>query len=135
RSCQHQGPNLTEAAMAKQADAHRAVTETDLQIVERAIADHEKFQANLFTLQRVLTELGPLDVANARRNVEHEQSRLDDVRKQADAAQDVLTQLEKQIADKKRELAETEVTIKDKIREAELFNERCQNLRALLAAA
>ena len=103
--------------MAKQADAHRAPNESDLQIVERAIADHEVFQRNLFTLKRILTELGPLDIPNARANVEAEQARLDEVRKQTDAAQQQLSDLEKQIADKRRELAETEATIKDKMRE------------------
>jgi len=121
--------------MAEQSDAHRAVTETDLQIVEHAIADHEVFQRNLFTLKRILTELGPLDVGNARANVEHEQGRLDEVRKQTDAAQEKLNDLEKQIADKKRELAETEATIKDKMREYEAFYASCENLRNLLRAA
>src|SRR5262249_41956627 len=101
----------------------------------RAIANHETFQKDLFVLQRVLTELGPLDIGNARRNVEHEQGRLDEVRKQTDAAQEKLSDLERQIADKKRELAETEVTIKDKMREYEAFYASCENLRNLLAAA
>ena len=121
--------------MAKQADAHRSVTETDLQIVEGAIANHETFQKDLFVLQRVLTELGPLDIANARRNVEAERVRLEGVRREADIAQQQLDQLQKQIADKKRELSETEATIKDKIHEHQLFDASCQNLRNLLAAA
>ena len=120
--------------MAKN-DTPRAVVESDLQIVQRAIANHETFQKDLFVLQRILTELGPLDVPNARANVEHEQGRLDEVRKQVDTVQEQLTQLEKQLADKKRELVETEVIIKDKIREAELFNQSCENLRNLLRAA
>ena len=121
--------------MVKQTDTHRAVEETDLQLVEKAIADHEVFQRNLFTLKRILTELGPLDVGNARRNVEAEQGRLDDVRKQTDAAQEKLSDLERQIADKKRGLAETEATIKDKMREYEAFYASCENLRNLLRAA
>ena len=101
----------------------------------RAIANHEVFQKDLFVLQRVLTELGPLDVANARRNIEHERVRLEGVRREADIAQEKLSELEQQIAAKRRELVETEATIKDKIREAQLFDASCENLRNLLRAA
>jgi hypothetical protein len=53
-------------AMSKQqADARRAVTETDLQLVDRTIADHEVFQKDLFVLRRVLTEIGNLDARYA----------------------------------------------------------------------
>ena len=121
--------------MAKQTDTHRAPNESDLEIVARAIANHEVFQKDLFVLQRVLTELGPLDVANARRNVEAERVRLEGVRREADVAQQQLDQLQKQIADKKRELVETEATIKDKIREIQAFDASCENLRNLLRAA
>jgi len=47
--------------MIKQTDTHRAVTETDLQIVERAISNHEVFQKDLFVLRQVLREVGNLD--------------------------------------------------------------------------
>jgi len=121
--------------MAKQTDPHRAVEQTDLQIVERAIADHEKFQANLFTLQRILKEIGVLDIAVVRRDYGAERGRRDAMREQAETAQQQLRALEKQIADKRRELVETEATIKDKIREAQLFDASCENLRNLLRAA
>ena len=121
--------------MAKQTEPHRAVTETNLQIVERAIKDHEVFQKNLFVLQRILTEVGPLDVAGIRRGAEAERARLDEATKRADAAQDRLDQLEKQIADKQRELREAEATFQEKIRETERMTATCQNLRNLLAAA
>jgi hypothetical protein len=109
--------------------------ESDLQIVERAIADHEVFQKDLFVLQRVLKEIGKLDVASVRRGFEAEQARVTDMSKQADAAQEQLGQLEKQIEGKRRELAAVEVTIKERIGEAERFNASLQNLRNLLAAA
>jgi hypothetical protein len=109
--------------------------ETDLQAVERAIADHEVFQKDLFVLKRVLTEIGPLDVAAIRRGAEAEQARLADATKQADAAEERLTQLQKRTDDKQRELAEVEATIKERISEGERYNSAMQNLRNLLAAA
>jgi hypothetical protein len=121
--------------MIKQTEPHRAVVETDLQVVEQAIKDHELFQRHLFTLQRVLVEVGPLDVAAIRRGAEAERARLNEVSKQADAAQEQLDRLQKDIVAKQRELAEVEVTIKERIKEGERYNSACQNLRALLAAA
>ena len=120
--------------MIKQTEP-RVVTETDLQIVERAIVDHEKFQTHLFVLQRIIKEIGQLDVPGIRRGAEAEQARLVEATKQADAAQDRLTDLQKQIAAKQRELAEVEATIKDRIKEGERYNAAMQNLRNLLAAA
>ena len=52
--------------MTKQeAASRRAVTETDLQLVDRAIADHATFQKDLFVLRRVLSEIGDLDAKYA----------------------------------------------------------------------
>ena len=45
----------------QQTETHRAVTETDLQLVERAISNHEVFQKDLFVVRRVLGEVGNLD--------------------------------------------------------------------------
>src|SRR5215472_7932248 len=47
--------------MAKQPDTHRAVTESDLQVVEGAIAYSETLLRHLYTLRRVLGEVGSLD--------------------------------------------------------------------------
>jgi hypothetical protein len=47
----------------QQVEARRAVTETDLQLVDKAIADHETFQKDLYVLRRVLGEVGNLDQA------------------------------------------------------------------------
>jgi hypothetical protein len=121
--------------MSKQTEPHRAVTETDLQVVERAIADHEVLQKDLFVIKRILTEVGKLDVAGIRRGYEAEQARLAEVSKQADAAQEQLNQLQKQIEGKHRELREVEVTIQERIKEGERYNSACQNLRNMLAAA
>jgi hypothetical protein len=101
----------------------REVTNKDLEVVDKAIADHAVFQKDLFVLQRILTEIGKLDVASVRRGVEAEQARLDDVRKQADAAHGDLTQLQKQIEDKRRELASVEATIAERTIAANQLNE------------
>ena len=122
--------------MSKQeADARRDVTSEDLQIVDRAIADHEKFQTKLYTLRRILGEIGKLDIGSVRRGIEGEQSRLDEVRKQADAAQAALTQLQQDITSKQRELASVEATIQQRTVELNQLNEGYLHLRNLLAAA
>jgi peptidoglycan hydrolase CwlO-like protein len=121
--------------MSKQSDTHRAVEETDLQLVDRAIADHEVFQKDLYVLRRVLTEIGKLDIASVRRGVQAEQDRLDEVRKQADAAQQQLDQLSNHIKDKQREVAEVESTIKERTVELNQLHEGYHNLRRMLEAA
>jgi hypothetical protein len=96
---------------------------------------HAVFQKDLFVLQRILTEVGRLDVASVRRGVEAEQARLDDVRKRADTAQAALTQLQQDITSKQRELASVEATIQQRTVELNQLNEGYLNLRNLLAAA
>jgi hypothetical protein len=102
--------------MSKQSEARalRDVTNEDVATVERAIAEHATFQTFLFTLQRLLTEVGRLDMPSIKRGIQGEQARMDDVRKQADAAQDALTQQQKQIKDKQHELANVEATIQQR---------------------
>jgi peptidoglycan hydrolase CwlO-like protein len=120
----------------KETDAHtREVTNEDVAIVERAIAEHATFQTFLFTLQRLLIEVGRLDMPSIKRGIQAEQARMDDVRKQADAAQQHLTQLDNQIKDKQRELVEVEMTIKERNGELNRLHEGYHNLRNLLAAA
>ena len=119
----------------KEADPGRAVTETDLQVAERAIADHEVFQKDLFVLHRILTEVGRLDLPGIRRGVEAERQRLEEARKQADAVQQQVDQLQQQIKDKRRELASVEATIKERNVELNQLHEGYHNLRAILEAA
>jgi ribosomal protein S18 len=121
--------------MTKQSETHRAVEATDLEVVERAIKDHEVFQRDLFTLQRILTEVGKLDVAGIRGTAAAEQARCDEARKQADAEQARLEQLQQDIASKQRALADVEATIKERITEGERYNSAMQNLRDLLRVA
>jgi peptidoglycan hydrolase CwlO-like protein len=122
--------------MSKQeADARRDVTSEDLQIVDRAIADRENFQTNLYTLRRILGEIGKLDIGSVRRGIQAEQDRLDEVRKQADIAQQQLDKLQNDIASKQRELANVEATIQERNVVLNQLNEGYNNLRRMLEAA
>jgi len=47
----------------KETDARREVTATDLEKVDKAIADHETLQKDLYVLRRILGEIGNLDQA------------------------------------------------------------------------
>jgi predicted nucleic acid-binding Zn-ribbon protein len=117
--------------------ASRQVTNEDVALLDKAIADHELLQKNLYVLRRMLGEVGKVDAkrADLNRGVEAEQQRLDDVRKQADAAQERLTGLGKQIEAKQRELAAVETTIAERTTAANQLNESYLNLRNILAAA
>jgi chromosome segregation ATPase len=113
----------------------REVTNDDLKIIDEAIASHESVQHQLYVLRRVLGEIGKLDFAAIKSNVKAHQDRLDEVRKQADAAQAYVDELQKQMADKRRELADVETTIKERTIAANNLNESYNNLRNMLAAA
>jgi chromosome segregation ATPase len=115
----------------------RGVTDKDLEVIDKAIADHSELQTHLYTLRRILGEIGKVDAkrADLNRGVEAEQSRLDEVRKQVDAAHEQLTQVQKQIESKQRELAAVEATIKERTIAANQLNEGYLRLRAILEAA
>jgi chromosome segregation ATPase len=115
--------------------ASREVTDKDLEVIDKTISSHEAFQTQLVVLRRVLGEIGKLDIAGIRRGVAAEQSRLDDVRQQADAAQADLTELQRQIESKQRELVAVEATIQERTIAANQLNESYLSLRNMLEAA
>src|SRR5262245_5177812 len=117
------------------AEKTREVTATDIQVLDQAIVEFEKFQTQLYVWRRVLGEIWRLDIGSVKRGVEAERDRLDDLHKQADAAQQQLGELGKQIADKQRALREVEQLIEQRTDELNRLNEGYQRLRAMLAAA
>ena len=101
----------------KEGDVRRAVTETDLQIVDRAIADHETFQKDLYVLRRVLSEVGNLDqqYRGTKQSIEQVQAegartsaQLEQVRADLATVQKELVEKQKAVAELDREIAEKE---------------------------
>jgi hypothetical protein len=117
--------------------ASRQVVSEDLTVIDQAIADHEALQKNLYLLRRLLGEVGKLDARSAdlKRGVEGEQSFLDDLRKQTDAAHQALAQLQKDIQSKRGELREVEQLIQERTVAANQLNEAIARMRNLLEAA
>jgi hypothetical protein len=121
--------------MSAEKSTSRAVTPTDLEVIDKAIADHEKLQTTLYILRRVLGEIGKLDIASVRRGVEAEQQQLDDLHKQSAAAHQQVKDVEQQLAAKQRELAAVEATIEQRTVVANQLNEAILRMRNLLEAA
>jgi chromosome segregation ATPase len=103
--------------MIKQSDSRRAVTETDLQLVDKAIADHETFQKDLFVLRRILGEVSNLDQAyrGLKQGIEQVQAegartgaQLEQVRTDLAKVQQELVEKRKAVAELDREIAEKE---------------------------
>jgi hypothetical protein len=113
----------------------RDVTNEDLAIVDKAIANHEAVATHLYTLRRVLGEIGKLDFPALRSNQQAHQARLDEIRQKGDAAQAALDEVQRQIVNKQRELAAVEETIKERTIVAGQLNEAVLGLRNMLAAA
>jgi chromosome segregation ATPase len=105
----------------QQADARRAVTETDLQLVDKAIADHETFQKDLYVLRRVLSDVGNLDQqyrslkegiaavqaegARISSELEAVKTRLATVQREESEKRKVVAELDREIAEKERMLS------------------------------
>jgi peptidoglycan hydrolase CwlO-like protein len=115
----------------------RNVTNEDLAIIDKAIANHEACQQELYTFRMVLSQVGKVDAKRADliRGVEGEQARFDETSQRANAAQADLDELQKQIEAKRRELREIEATIKERELRSTQLNEGILGLRNMLAAA
>jgi uncharacterized coiled-coil DUF342 family protein len=113
----------------------RDVTNDDLAIIDKAIANHEAVQHDLYVLRRVVGEIGKLSLSDIKRGVEGERKRLDEVSQKANAAQADLDELNKQIQAKQRELRGVEKIIEERRVACDQLNESYNNLRTILAAA
>ena len=113
----------------------RDLRNEDLEILDRAIGSVEGHQRHLYTLKKILGEIGRLDFPALKSNQEAQQARLDDVRKAADVVQASLDEVQRKIDEKKRELAGIEATITERTIVAGQLNEAILNLRNMLAAA
>jgi hypothetical protein len=113
----------------------REIVNEDLAAVDRVISSAESYQRELYTLRRVLGELGKLDIGGIKRGVEAEKARLEEARQKADTAQSNLDELNKQIQVKQRELAGVERTIEERTLVSTQLNEGILGLRSMLAAA
>jgi peptidoglycan hydrolase CwlO-like protein len=115
----------------------RGVTNEDLAIIDKAIANHEECQRELYTFRMVLSQVGKVDAKRGDliRGVEAEQARFDEVHQRADAAQADLDELHRQIEGKQRELAAVEETIKERELRSTQLSDGINGLRNMLAAA
>jgi hypothetical protein len=129
--------NIKTATKETDHSASRQVTDEDLALLDKAIADHEVLQKDLYLLRHLLGEIGKLDARSAdlKRGIEGEQSFLDDLRKQTGSAQEQLTQLQKHIEARQRELREVEQLIQERNIVVSELNEGYLKLRAMLEAA
>jgi hypothetical protein len=115
----------------------RVVTNEDLQFIDRAIANHEACQGELYKFRMILGQVGKVDKQRADlvHGASSEQARYNEVHQKADAAQATLDGVQQQILSKQRELAAIETTIEERRVACDQLNESINNLRNLLQAA
>jgi chromosome segregation ATPase len=98
-----------------EADARRAVTETDLQTIDKAISAHEGLGLFLYTTRRILGEIGKLEqhyrglkesIAIVEREGGQTNAQLEQVRSQLATGQAQEVEKRKQVAELDREIAE-----------------------------
>jgi chromosome segregation ATPase len=114
----------------KEGDARRAVTETDLQLVDRAIADHETFQKDLYVLRRVLSEVGKLDeqYRGLKQAIEAVQGEGANVARQLEQAKADLATAQREAAEKRQELATLTAEVAGKERTLEAYNAQIERI-------
>jgi chromosome segregation ATPase len=102
----------------------REVTNKDLEIIDKAIADHEVFQKDLFVLRRILGEIGKLDtaIAQTRRGLQTTEKSRDELNAQVEVARAELATVQKQQQGVRNEIATLDSQIKAKQIE---FNQLC----------
>jgi chromosome segregation ATPase len=105
--------------MSKQpTEARREVGNTDLEIVDRAIADHETFQTRLYTLRRVLSEVGKLDeqYRGLKQAIEQVQAEGANIARQLEQAKADLATAQREAVEKRQELAMLTAEVAEKER-------------------
>jgi septal ring factor EnvC (AmiA/AmiB activator) len=108
----------------KEGDVRRAVTETDLQIVDRAIADHETFQKDLYVLRRVLSEVGNLDqqYRGGKQAIEQVQAEGARTSAQLEQVKADLAKVQQELVEKRKELATLTAEVAEKERQFSAFS-------------
>jgi seryl-tRNA synthetase len=114
----------------QQVDARRAVTETDLQLVDRAIADHEVFQKDLYVLRRVLGEIGKLDeqYRGVKQGIEAVQAEGANISRQLEYAKEQLAKVQQEEVEKRKELAALTAEVQEKQRTLEAFTAQIEKI-------
>jgi chromosome segregation ATPase len=89
-------------------EARRDVTDKDLELVDKAIADHEPFLKDLYVLRRVLTEVGRLEQAyrNTKSGIEHLQTEFAEVSRAWEHAKAQLAEVQQQEVKTRQRVAE-----------------------------
>ena len=111
--------------MSKQpSDTHRAVSETDLQAVEGAIAYSETLLRNLYTLRRVLGEVGSLDqrLHGLKEGVAAVERQGEQVNAELEAAKTRLAKVQYEEVEKRKVVAELTREIEEKQRELSAYS-------------
>jgi len=105
-------------------DTHRAVSETDLQAVEGAIAYSETLLRNLYTLRRVLGEVGSLDqrLHGLKEGVAAVERQGEQVNAELEAAKTRLAKVQYEEVEKRKVVAELTREIEEKQRELSAYS-------------
>ena len=109
----------------KETDVRREVTATDLEKVDKAIADHETFQKDLYVLRRMLSEVGNLDQQYRGGKQAIEQVQAEGTRSSAQVEQirADLAKVQQELVEKRKELASLTAAAAEKQRELSAYSE------------
>jgi len=120
----------------KETEAHRAVTASDLEIVDKAIADHETFQKDLYVLRRVLGEVGNLDqqYRGLKEGIEHLQEQGRQLNSHNDAARAELAKVQQDVVEGRKEVAALTAQAEEQQRMISSYAEQIDRITGAKAA-
>jgi chromosome segregation ATPase len=120
--------------MPKQSDAldarRREVGNKDLEIVDAAINSHETLQRNLYTLRRILGEIGKLEeqYRGARQGVEAVQAEGARISSELEAAKTRLATVQHEESEKRKVVAELAAETAQKEQELRAYSEAIERI-------
>jgi len=115
----------------------REVTDKDLEVIDKAIADHETRQTHLYTLRRILGEIGKLDtaIAHTRQSLESIEKSRAEANAELENARAELSATQTQHVKLKQENVALDTQLKDKLAELQRYGEAMDRIKANLHEA
>ena len=124
--------------MVKQSDTHssRAVTATDLEVIDQAIGAHEGLGRFLYTTRRILGEIGKLEeqYRGTKEGLAVVQAEAGRIASELEAAKTQLAAVRAQEVEKRKVVAELTAESEEKRRELEAYSQSIDRIMGTRAA-
>jgi chromosome segregation ATPase len=118
-------------------DSRRAVTASDLEVIDQAISAHEGLGRFLYTTRRVLTEVGKLEVhyRGLREAISVVEREGEQINAHLEAAKTALATVQQELVERRKEVAVLDREIKEKAQTIDSYARQVEQIIGGKAAA